>query len=757
MLDTLVSLAKRIDVPITASTTPEQVAEMQRDPWSQSGKYGYAWVYFCVVLLVLMVLIRIYHTWGDRFRIAFHKESVSETHVAWGSEQELSSAATENSSRPFFASGTALQTSNSQELSASKMAPVNNIIAFFRWIFYRPIPSIKLGKTELVFPSMAVTALVLAALAFTTLYCFLPRPLYFSSIALGSPPLAIRAGMMAVAMVPWIVALAVKASVVSLVTGIGHERLNVLHRWLGYLCLFLTLVHMIPFYIQPVWENSIYELFRQSLIPSGTNMYVFGTGFAAFAPLAFLCIHSLPFIRSKAYEFFAYIHGPIVAIFLAMLIWHTKNFLMSWGYIWATIAVWFFSYCTRAFYLNWFSPLRLSWLIGEECAVTILPENAVKVTIPTQMRWKPGQYVYLRMPGISPFENHPFTIASLCSDDFPSTYGPEYRDMSLVFRPFNGFTRKVLETARAKGPYKIYRAFLDGPYGGMQRELAAFDDVIFFAGGSGITAIASQLLNLIKKMRDGKAVTKNVRVIWALKRPAAMEWFKEELRICREYAPPNSVHCRFFLTGVKQGQGIDTVEEILHGVPSKRTSAWIREEAAGDEEREKALRAENEDAITALPEAHIHNSYSGLNRYQHHSVPIPKPYYNTPASDSPPQLTPSAHSTPEQNFAGFEFGFQQPQPQSQPSTPIQTRNSLMRFAYLPRQKRDSWRTEYGRPDVEGLLREYSRIFGRRTCVYVCGPPSMRIQVTRTVARLQQLVMSDPSKDEIFLHAENYAL
>src|SRR5690606_264669 len=124
--------------------------------------------------------------------------------------------------------------------------------------------------------------------------------------------------------------------------------------WLGYLCLFLSLVHMIPFYIQPVWENGIYEFFRQSLVPSGTNMYIFGTGFAAFAPLAFLCVHSLPFIRSKAYELFAYIHGPVVAIFLAMLIWHTKNFLMSWGYIWATIAVWFFSYCTRAFYLNWF-------------------------------------------------------------------------------------------------------------------------------------------------------------------------------------------------------------------------------------------------------------------------------------------------------------------------------------------------------------------------------------------------------------------
>jgi hypothetical protein len=32
---------------------------------------------------------------------------------------------------------------------------------------------------------------------------------------------------------------------------------------------------------------------------------------------------------------------------------------------------------------------------------------------------------------------------------------------------------------------------------------------------------------------------------------------------------------------------------------------------------------------------------------------------------------------------------------------------------------------------------------------------MRVEVANTVAKLQMQVMSDPNRDEIFLHAENY--
>lgn len=510
------------------------------------------------------------------------------------------------------------------------------------------------------------------------------------------------------------------------------------------------------------------------------------------------------------YELFVALHVPVAIVFLGMMFWHCNNYLTSWHYLLSTLGIWLLSYFMRLFYLNWTRPGQLSWLIGDEAAVTLMPENAIKITIPTRMRWRPGQYVYLRMPGISVFENHPFTIASLCSEDFPSEYGEGYRDMVLVFRPFGGFTKKVLQNALDHGPWHTYRAFVDGPYGGMQRRIEAFDDVVLIAGGSGITAIVSQLLSLIKKMRDGKAVTRKIHVIWALKRPETMEWFKEELRICREYAPPETVQCQFYITAAKRnlGGGLvsaktptrpvslyfhdkvnDAFQNIadhrlsgLSGVSSKRHSALIRDEAQGDPEKESELRRENEDSITALPQAHMvpvnrghlappRSSYnSGRNSAESADssnpdmiAPAPRGLaarrqernlsldINQAVSAGSGAINPDIIHNPTEGAQGFDFGF--------PSTPTEFQKNLMRFAFLPAavKKKDGWSTEYGRPDIPYLLKGLSKNFGRRTCVFVCGPPTMRISVSETIAQMQRSVWSDSGRDEIFLHAENYAL
>ncbi|KAF7518766.1 hypothetical protein PCG10_010543 [Penicillium crustosum] len=690
MLSTIVSLAKRIHVPITASTTAAEAAEMQRDPWSKSAKYGVGFVYFAIVLLIITTFVRCWHKWGDKMRIALYKENRPEIFRddSVPDEYELPSA----------------------------------------------VPVLRVGKIELVFPSLGVTAIVLIAFIFVTLYCFVPQPLYYWSIALGSPPLAIRAGMLAVAMIPWIVALSTKANFITMMTGLSPERLNGLHRWSAYICLFLSLIHMVPFYITPIWEDGALVNYSIGIPP---HAYVYGTGIAALVPLLVLCIHSLPIFRNWMYELFVFVHIPVSYIFVAMLFWHTRNYLSSWAYLFTTLAIWVISYTVRLFYLNWTHPLRSSFLIGEESAITLLPQNAIKITIPTKMRWRPGQYVYLRLPRISVIQSHPFTIASLCSDDFPSAYGEKYRDMTLVFRPFQGFTREVFQKALEHGPYKIYSAFVEGPYGGMQREMAAFDDVIFFAGGSGITAIASQLLDLIKKIRDGKAITKSVKVIWALKGPETMEWFQEELRICRDYAPSNIVSCHFFLTGVKQDDqaGRDTVQEKIYGMLQgidKRNSAYIRDEAAGNPDIEKQLRRENEDGIAALPNAYTASHTSNTRQYYQ---PAMNPY--GPAGSN-------GYGTPN-----FGFGAPQPVPQRPPAVPAP------RFAYYQPRVRDNWRTDYFRPNITEMINEFSKTFGRRACVFVCGPPSMRVEVANTVAKLQMQVIMDSSRDEIFLHAENY--
>lgn len=404
------------------------------------------------------------------------------------------------------------------------------------------------------------------------------------------------------------------------------------------------------------------------------------------------------------------------------------------------------------------------------------------------------------MPGISIFENHPFTVASLCSDDFPSVYGEGYRDMVLVFRPFGGFTKKVLNSALEHGPWHTYRAFVDGPYGGMTRSMDAFDHVVLFAGGSGITAIVSQLLDLIKRMRDGKAITKTVHVVWALKRPETMEWFKEELRICRENAPPDTVRCQFYITAAKRQPHTGTlmsaqtpnrpVSTMFHDkvndafqsiannrssmYSTRRSSAYIADEANGDADRERELRQENEDRVKPLPKAHLvpasgnetaHPTPITLSTPSHPTLSMPRPTLHEKRRSQALSLdleanhldalrrAAEAEEAQVQQGRPFDFGF--------PATPTEFQKNLMRFAFLPAAVKSSgsgWSTEYGRPDIPYMLKSMSEEWtGKRVCVFVCGPSGMRVDVSNCVAGLQRRVWAKGPIEEVFLHAENYAI
>src|ERR1700728_681385 len=279
----IADLAKRVNIPINSTSSPGLVAASQQDPWSQAGKYGLGWLYFGVILIVATSAKYLYHYWGDKIRTALHKQEVinSAKTTSPDSPYELPSAIsamTDSSNRHFFPSRGPLPGQPKEGHTMSSFAPINNTIAVFRWIFYRPIPVLKIWRLQFVFPSLGVTVLVLVGTAFCILYVFLPQPLYYQSMAYGSPPMAIRAGMLSVALLPWVVALASRANFISVVTGIGHDRLNVLHRWSAYICLLLALIHAIPFWVQSIRDPDGFATFK---LYFHQRYYIFGTGIAA--------------------------------------------------------------------------------------------------------------------------------------------------------------------------------------------------------------------------------------------------------------------------------------------------------------------------------------------------------------------------------------------------------------------------------------------------------------------------------------------
>jgi len=283
VVDAVSTLVRRINIPLNDTSPSGLIEAHAKDPWNKSGKYALGVVYFCLPLLVVAGLTRYYHLFTDKIRSALHQEEVlkSSTTTSPDTDYELSVIYTDKSTHKFFPREGPLPGPPKTQSSVSSVGPVNNCIALFRYIFYRPIRQIhyRKGWRPIIFPSLGICVIVAAAFTFTILYCFVPQPLFWGSIAYGSPPLAIRAGMMAVALMPWIVGLSMKANIITMITGIGHERLNVLHRWGAYLCLILSLIHTIPFYITPVWDKDGREVFEALFTRTGVHVY--GTGMFA--------------------------------------------------------------------------------------------------------------------------------------------------------------------------------------------------------------------------------------------------------------------------------------------------------------------------------------------------------------------------------------------------------------------------------------------------------------------------------------------
>ena len=116
-------------------------------------------------------------------------------------------------------------------------------------------------------PSCGLLAFLGLAVLFLLVLTFAVHPYYREHRGYGSPPLAVRTGLMAAAGTPLLVALSGKANLVSFLTGLGHERLNVVHRWVGWMCLGLSVAHTIPFIRAPLHDGGYAALRKQFYKP----------------------------------------------------------------------------------------------------------------------------------------------------------------------------------------------------------------------------------------------------------------------------------------------------------------------------------------------------------------------------------------------------------------------------------------------------------------------------------------------------------
>ncbi|GAA6041443.1 hypothetical protein JCM8097_005252 [Rhodosporidiobolus ruineniae] len=382
------------------------------------------------------------------------------------------------------------------------------------------------------FPTTGTILLIALFWVFALVWSLAQTPYYRSRWNVGSPPLAMRTGLLALGCFPFILAFGAKWNIVGFVVGVSHEKLQVYHQWLSHLFLILSLLHTFPFVVQGTHET---RPNMDGLNPHGYSQlyyswHYYWSGIAALIPLAWLCWGSFTPIRRRFYELFKLLHIVSAILFSAFFYIHCNALLTSWHYLYATAAIYLSSVAMRF-------GLMLVRNGRHICTgrVEALADNAVRVTVrlpyDSPHRWTAGQHFFVNFVKVLPFESHPYTVANAPFADASSTATPDRLDLVFRINPTRGLGPRLLRLAASANPSTP--VLLDGPYGGLvNRDLGRHDKVVLIAGGAGMTFATALLEELVGRvLREDPTVRglRKIEVHWAVKNEDAKTWFESHL------------------------------------------------------------------------------------------------------------------------------------------------------------------------------------------------------------------------------------
>ncbi|KAK3323054.1 hypothetical protein B0H66DRAFT_219074 [Apodospora peruviana] len=291
-----------------------------------------------------------------------------------------------------------------------------------------------------------------------------------------------RNAWVTVMQVPLLYLLASKCSILGMIAGTSHERLNWLHRWVARTMFVTASVHGWHFWTQ--WVRADFVEYELKLMP----MVKYGLG--AWAVLLWSLVSSFLPIRRMAYEVFVIQHIITACLFLWLVYVHVPP--VAQYNVWFAVAALSFDRVSRSVLLVWqnikFNPKRGNCKggqrIGHQAQVRAVGDSIAVITIKdVHFKWRAGQHLYLWMPKIGLAESHPYTIA--CAHQLPDTC--ICNSIQLVVRKHKGFSRRLhnfASKAQEAGKKEILTAFVSGPYG-MPPRWDIYETIVLISASTG--------------------------------------------------------------------------------------------------------------------------------------------------------------------------------------------------------------------------------------------------------------------------------
>lgn len=280
-----------------------------------------------------------------------------------------------------------------------------------------------------------------------------------------------RAAWISATQVPFVYLLASKSSIIGLLAGTSHDRLNWLHRWVSRTLLVTVTVHG-GFFFTEWWRASFISL-ELSMMP------IVKYGMGAWFVLVWTFLSSLAPIRQLTYELFVLQHIAAAAVFLWLIYAHMPSYA-RYNFWFALAALALDKALTLGITIRRNINFRNLKNLGYRVEIRPIDSDITEVIIPdVRFSWTAGQHIYLRVPMIGPWEAHPFTIAT-------AHQSSGINNIRLYIKAKKGFTRRLQKKVKLLGDSEAYKttAFITGPFG-WPPTWKSFETLILISSSSG--------------------------------------------------------------------------------------------------------------------------------------------------------------------------------------------------------------------------------------------------------------------------------
>lgn len=278
-----------------------------------------------------------------------------------------------------------------------------------------------------------------------------------------------------------------------------------IHKWVGRVMFFFALVHTGAHLMN-------YSTLQAGVV--GNLLYTWAglTGLITMVAFLFIWFFALGFIRrTKFYGLFSGSHLLYWIWFPAAML-HVQSFA-RWTAI--PVAGFFLDLLVRRFIKH-----RQTFI--EEAVTHDTGVTHLKLHRPQGFKFKAGEYLFLKVPRISRFGWHPFTISS----------APEREDtVDVHVRTLGNWTNRLHSVM--KGLPKTQRrvpARIHGPYGTPSTRIYKAKYAVLIGAGIGVTPFASILESIILRKERGLPMNlEKVYFHWVYRGQETFRWFADLL------------------------------------------------------------------------------------------------------------------------------------------------------------------------------------------------------------------------------------